>query len=134
MSFNPDPCKQLAKKISCNPFPSLHFNGNPVHQVQLQKLLGLLLDPKFSFDEHIQCILNKTRKIIGLIRNIQPIIPKEALLTTYKPFFRLHLDYGQIIYDCTFNGSFQNKLESVQNNAAVAITGAIEGSSREKFY
>ena len=33
-----------------------------------------------------------------------------------------------------FNESLQNKLESVQYNVALAITGAIRGSSREKLY
>ena len=41
---------------------------------------------------------------------------------------------GDVIYNRAFNESFQNKLESVQYNAALAITGAIRGSSREKFY
>ena len=94
----------------------------------------MFLDPKLSFDEHIQCILIKTRKIIGLIRKLQPIIPRAALLTIYKSFLRPHLDYGDVIYDRAFNESFQNKLESVQYNAALAITGAIRGSSREKLY
>ena len=92
------------------------------------------LDPKLSFDEHIQCILIKTRKIIGLIRKLQPVIPRAALLTIYKSFLRPHLDYGDVIYDRAFNESFQNKLESVQYNAALAITGTIRGSSREKLY
>ena len=94
----------------------------------------MFLDLKLSFDEHIQCILIRTRKIIGLIRKLQPIIPRAALLTIYKSFLRPHLDYGDVIYDRAFNKSFQNKLESVQYNAALAITGAIRGSSREKLY
>ena len=94
----------------------------------------MFLDLKLSFDEHIQCILIRTRKIIGLIRKLQPIIPRAALLTIYKSFLRPHLDYGDVIYDRAFNESFQNKLESVQYNAALAITGAIRGSSREKLY
>ena len=112
----------------------MNFNGNPAHQVQLQKHLALFLDPKLSFDEHIQCILIKTRKIIRLIRNLQQIIPRAALLTIYKSFLRAHLDYGDIIYDLAFDESFQNKLESVQYDAALAITGAIRGSSRAKLY
>ena len=116
MNFNPDPCKQ---------------DENPVHQVKLQKPLGLFLDPKLSFDEHIQCILIKTHKIIGLIRKLKPVIPRAALLTIYKSFLRPHLDYGGVIYDRAFNESFQNKSESVQYNAALAFTGAIRGSTRE---
>ena len=144
MNFNPDPSKQaqellFSRKISSKPYPSLYFNDNPVHQVQLQQHLGLFLDQKLSFDEHIQCILMKTHKIIGMIKKLQPIIPRAALLTIYKSFLRPHLDYGDVIYDriflrIAFNESFQNKLESVQYDAALAITGAIRGSSREKLY
>ena len=57
-----------------------------------------------------------------------------ALLTIYKSFIRLYLDCGDIIYDKAFNESFNAKLESLQYNAALAITGAIKGSSTEKIY
>ena len=139
MNFNPDPSKQaqellFSRKPSSRPYPSLHFNDNPVHQVKLQKHLGLFLDPKLRFDKHIQCILIKTRKIIGLIRKLQPVIPRVALSTIYKSFLRPTLDYRDVIYDRTFSIFFQNKLEFVQYNAALAITGAIRGSSMEKLY
>ena len=139
MNFNLDPTKQaqellFSRKTSSKLYPSINFNDHPVHQVQLQKHLGLFLDPKLSFDEHIQCILIKTRKIIGMIRKLQPIIPRAALLTIYKSLLRPHLDYGDVIYDRAFNEFFQNKLESVQYNTVLAITGAIRGSSREKIY
>ena len=42
--------------------------------------------------------------------------------------------YGDIIYDQPQNGSFCEKLESVQYKVALAITGAIKVSSREKIY
>ena len=41
----------------------LLFN-NHVHEVQLQQHLGLFLEPKVSFNDHIQRILNKTCQII----------------------------------------------------------------------
>ena len=71
--FNPDSNKQAQKllfswKTSTKWYPSLNVNDSPVHQVQLQKHLGLFLDLKLSFGEHIQCILIKTHKIIRLIR------------------------------------------------------------------
>ena len=112
----------------------MNFNDNPAHQVQLPKRLGLFLDPKSSFDENIQCILIKIHKIIGLIRKLQPIILRAALLTIYKSFLGPHLDYGDVIYDRAFNKSFQNKLESFQYNTALAIMGAIKASSRKKLY
>ena len=43
-------------------------------------------------------------------------------------------DYGDIIYDQPQSESFCEKLESIQYKVALAITGAIKGSSREKIY
>ena len=52
----------------------------------------------------------------------------------YKSFVRPHLDYGDTSYDKPNNEHFQNKLEKVQFRACLAITGAIQGTSRAKLY
>ena len=56
------------------------------------------------------------------------------MLTIYKSFIRAHLDYGDILYDKPRNQNFQNKLEKVQYKSCLAITGAIQGTSRQKMY
>ena len=38
------------------------------------------------------------------------------------------------MYDQAYNGSFHQKLDSIQYNTALAITGAIRGTSKEKLY
>ena len=50
----------------------------------------------------------------------------------YKSFVRPHLDYGDIVYQLN-NESFICKLEEVQYNAALAITGAIKCTSHSKL-
>ena len=52
----------------------------------------------------------------------------------YKGFVIPHLDYGDLIYDEAYNETFHQKLESIQYNACLALSGAIRGSSREKLY
>ena len=44
------------------------------------------------------------------------------------------MEYGDIIYDQPQNKSFCRKLESVQYKAALAITEAIQDTSRKKIY
>ena len=44
------------------------------------------------------------------------------------------IDYGDIIYEQPQNESFGGKLESIRYKAALVITGAIQGTSREKIY
>ena len=52
----------------------------------------------------------------------------------FTAFIRPHLDYGDIAFDKLNNETFINKIEKAQYDAALAITGAIRGTSREKLY
>ena len=52
----------------------------------------------------------------------------------YKSFIRPHLDYGDIIYDKPSNESFKSKIGNIRYKACIAITGAIQGTSRERLY
>ena len=92
------------------------------------------MDTNLDFQEHLKSIFSKVNKTIGLLRKLHHILPRSPLLTIYKSFIRPHLDYGDIIYDQAYNASFHQKLDSIQYNAALAITGAIRGTSKEKLY
>ena len=72
--------------------------------------------------------------MIGHLRKLSNVLPRQALVTIYKVFIRPHLDYGDVLCYQTFNNSFHAKMESIQYNACLAITGAIWGTSREKIY
>ena len=139
MSFNPDPTKQaqeviFSRKLKKPLHPSIKFNNVPVQNASSQKHLGLILDDKLNFKSHLREKCSKFNKGIGIIKKLQNTLPRQALLTIYKSFVRPHLDYGDIIYDQPYNDSFCQKLESYQYNAALAITGAIRGTSKTKIY
>ena len=79
-------------------------------------------------------VFDKANKTTGLLRKLSNLLPRQALVTIYKAFVRPHLDYGDVLYDQAFNNSFHAKMESIQYNACLAITGPIRGTSREKIY
>ena len=93
----------------------------------------MLLDVKLDFQEHLKNIYSKVNKTIGLLPKLHNTLPRLHLLAIYKFFIRSHLDYGDI-YDQAYTASFHQKIESVQYNSALAITGAIRGTSQEKLY
>ena len=68
------------------------------------------------------------------MRKLQSVLPRITLITICKTLARPRLDYGDILYDQAFNSSFHGRLESIQCNALLAITGAIRGTYREKLY
>ena len=125
---------QAYRKLKNVSHPPLVFNNVNVLSCKSQKHLGILLDGKLTFEEHYETILSKTNRTIGLLRKLQSLLPRAALITIYKAFVRPHLDYGGVLYDKAFNSSFHEKLESIQYNACLTLTGAIRGTSKEKIY
>ena len=87
-----------------------------------------------TFDKHLSNVLNKVNKIIRLSRKLQTLLSRSTLITIYKASIRPHLDYGYILFDQTDNSSFDKKLESMQYNGCLVLTGALRGSSKEKIY
>ena len=76
----------------------------------------------------------KVRKTVGILRKLHNQLPRSSLITLYKVFARPYLNYGNILYDQAYTMSFNWKLESIQYNACLGITGAIRGTSKKKLY
>ena len=139
MEFNPDPSKQATEVLfSCKKVspghPQLTFNGTVIKKVNEQKHLGLILDSSLSFKKHLDDKIKKAKKNIGIIKHLSNFLPLKTLDQMYKALVRPHLDYCDIIYHIppsinpppqlpTFN-SLMEKLEIVQYQAALAVTGA----------
>ena len=139
MSFNPNRTTEaqeiiFSRKKNATTHPPLFFSNSEIKLSSNQKHLGLTLDIKLSLNEHIDDKINQANKGVGLLQKLQAILSRNSLLTIYKSFIRPLLDYADVIYDQPSNVSFSKRIESVQYNAALAITGAIKGFSREKLY
>ena len=110
------------------------FNNTAVCSKNSRKHLEMIPDKKLNFGHHLKEKISKANEGTGLITRLRAYLPRRTLINIYKSFVRSQLDYGDIIYDNPGNDTFRHKIESVQYNAALAITGAIRGTSREKFY
>ena len=104
MIFNHDLTKQaqeviFSRKTNKLLYPCLWFNDIHLKNSTSQKHLGLILEVKLNFIEHIKNIAQKISKTIVLLRRFQPILPRSSLLTIYKTFIRSQLDFADVIYD-----------------------------------
>ena len=89
----------------------------------MKKHPGLQLDTKLSslsFNSNNK--ISKATKVREFLRKSKLILLCRNLLIIYKSFKRPHLDNEDVIYDQPSNASLSNKIESIQNNAALAIT------------
>ena len=89
MSFNPDQSVQAQEiiftrktKKMCQ--PSLRFHNRIVSQSKFQKHLGIFLNARLTFEEHLKVITTKVNKIVGLLRKLQKTQARPVLMTMYK--------------------------------------------------
>ena len=149
MEFNSDPNKQATevlfscKKSSPN-HPELIFNGTAITKVNEQKHLGLILHSSLSFEKHLNEKIMKTKNNVGILKHLSKFLPLKTLDQMYKALVRSHLDYCDIIYHIpshqnqpplgvTLNLQME-KVERIQYQAALVISGAWRGSSCSKLY
>ena len=59
---------------------------------------------------------------------------ERSLRIVYNDYESSFLDYEDVLYDQTFSSSLNNRLESLQYNACLAIAAAIRGTLKEKLY
>ena len=113
--------------------PIIYFNNFQPQRANQQKHLGITFDEKLNFKSHIDKSLTKASKGITVIKRLRNFLLRKLLIVIYKAIIRLHVDYGDILYDQPNHVSFCQKIESFQYKAALAITGAIQGASQEKL-
>ena len=150
--FNPDPVKPPVELIfSTKHKPPIHqplfFNNIRLTTVSEHKHLGVILDKKLTFESHVKEKANKTKRLLGVLKRSSRYLPISALDRAYKSFIRPKLEYGDVLYHRTPSNSNQllplnvqylsnamAKLESVQYQAAIIVSGAWQGTSKEKIY
>ena len=70
----------------------------------------MILDSKLKFDDHINHMVTKINKTIGLIQKFQSFLPRNSLITINKSFIRPYLDNGDVIYCQGYDALLQQKL------------------------
>ena len=139
MSFIPDLNEQaqeviFSKKMNNSFHPQISFKNVPVYCASFQKHLGIYLNGKLNFNYHVKEKMTKANKRTGVLNRLSKMLHGHSLLTICKSFVWPHLDYGDILYDQSNNKSLCQKIETIQYNAPLAITGAMKGTSQIKLY
>ena len=91
MLFNPDPTKPaqevlFSRKKKTLYHPALSLNNIQVKRASSQKHLGLILDEKLNFKQHIASAIVKINKGVAVIKKLKYSLPRKSLITIYKAF------------------------------------------------
>ena len=76
----------------------LYIDGAQLEQVEQYKYLGMILDNRLNFADHIDRLVKKSRQRIGGIGRVRKYITKDIALILYKAMVVPLFDFGDIIY------------------------------------
>ena len=77
---------------------SIEVNGCVLANVESEKLLGVYIDPRLSWNTHIDHIYSVVSSIIALLRRIKSFIDKDTCILYYKGYILPILDYCSAIW------------------------------------
>ena len=112
--FTPDPAEY-------NSNLGLNINNKALPMALHPKVLGLTLDPKLTYNAHIQNIATWGKQ-------------KETLVATYKAVMRPTLEYASSIWLLMASPTSINKLQVMQNAALRACTGCTHDTNIQHLH
>ena len=92
MEFNVDKCK-IMHLGTTNPKHTYTMGGTNLAVTSEERDLGVLIDDKLSFRNHIKGIVGKANRVLGLIRIGFDCLDKEMFMNLYPVLIRPHLEY-----------------------------------------
>ena len=105
--------------LSDGPF-SLFLGDKPTDQAQHYKYLGVLIDANLSFKQHVDKILVKISKRIGVLGGIRNNLTVDAANKVYQPLVLPVMDYCDVAWSSV--GKIErDKLDRAKRRAAKIV-------------
>ena len=112
---------------------SVVIDNHPINEVHHTKFLGVIIDNKLKWKEHIDYISKKIAKGIGVIVKARKVFDKVTLLSLYNSLILPYLSYCIHIWGNAYQTHLQ-KLHVLQNKIIRIIAGVPRRTSSDPLY
>jgi hypothetical protein len=120
MKINVDKTKEMiiyfGKKNMC--FPYIKMNDNELERVESTKLLGLIINNKLTWSDHVDYICKKASKRLYFLRLLKRAnISPADIISVYNSIIRSVLEYACEIWHPSLTQAQARQLEHIQKRA-----------------
>ena len=109
----------FTRKTSGKENVNLSINGSLITIASEVKFLGVILDDKLTWRQHVDYVETKCKARLNLMRCVigrKWGASKRALMSIYRMLIRSLIDYASIAYD-TANKTIKKRLGTIQSKA-----------------
>ena len=118
MNFNPSKCECLRISNKSNlPNLTYHIDYTNIQQVEHAKYLGVTIDQKLNWHEHINNVVKKGNSVLGFLRRNLTNCPIAVKSSCYQTYLRPVLEYASVVWSPHYQTDI-DRLEMVQRRSA----------------
>lgn len=86
-------CMVVTNRLQDNLTRTVQIEGEQIQRVATMKYLGVILDEKLNFNEHIDYTIRKAARKFGVLCRINRFLTADAKILIYKSIIAPHFDY-----------------------------------------
>ena len=136
MKFHPGKCKVMHLGHN-NPKMDYSMKDgtggmHTLDEVTVEKDLGVKIDNKLKFTEHVQAKVNTANKVMGFIRHSFDHLDKEIFTLLFKALVRPHLEFASCVWSPRHKYN-KDAIKRVQRRATKLVPGLYNMSYSERL-
>ena len=95
------------------------INDTKIDRVECFNFLGLTIDETLFWAHHVDIVIKKVSKVIGIFYRLKNIFPMETMMILYKSLIASYLNYGLLLW-----GNESHKVLTLQKKAIRLISNS----------
>ena len=129
MEFNPSKCQVIRITNKQQPIPSKYtIHGHVLEVVESAKYLGVYLDSKINFNNHIDAITKEAKGVRAFLWRNLSRTTRNIKATSYKTYIRIIVEYASVCWNPHTQKNIK-KVEQMRRSSARYVTGNYARSS-----
>ena len=119
-------------RLQSHAHPSVTLNGCELPLERTPRILGITLDPHFTFTPHITSLVARASPRLNILKALAGTTwgqQKETIIITFKALIRSLFTYAPAIWFPNASPSNIKALQTIQNSALRIATGCVKMSS-----
>ena len=122
-----------SKKNIPNLPEQIDFLNQNIKRTTSIKFLGVILDENLTFNEHINDLCNKLKRLFHIFYNIRDYLSKENIKTIYYALIYSRIKYGISVYGQAYNNKMK-RIQTLQNQPLKVLEGKVYRYSTDKLH
>ena len=104
---------------------NLYIAGTLIQRKSEAKFLGVIVDEKLSWSQHVKCIKAKMSRYVGIMYKIRHVLPTQARLQIFHSFVQSHLNFCSLVWGFSTKANIESLFASQKKGMRAAMSGYV---------